>query len=180
MNLENLLNRFLKENGLYGNIVRQRKYCVSIGYAKTSYPLTQLAFYCETFRKKGIEYLFNLTFGNNSLFLGNHNSKKRKYFYKLNKKWKEFIHNKCRLQHNIEIGDEVECFGLLPRFVKIIGKENDYTFVVKDSRYADTYLLSIFSIKNIKSKKMVFNIYYKDENGINYGKVNGSYNDIQL
>ena len=182
MTLEQLLYRFLKDNGIYWPLKCQIKKRNSFNNIKIN---KLIAPYIIDNRnsvlQNGIEMVFYEVFKYNAIFCGDHNSKKRKYFYKLNKKWKEFVKEKFFLQHNICVGDIVEftdcyCATRIGRILKI----NKNIFHIKDVNYMTEFDRTIFSIHKIEGKDIVKNIFYKSENGIDYGKIDERCNEIQL
>ena len=90
--------------------------------------------------------------------------------------------NKCFLQHNIKSNDIVTYRSLWSTRKAKVLKVGDNTMLVKakrvDTGYEEAYV--IFNITGVNDVKPVLNLYYKDENGNCYGKIDGKYNEIQL
>lgn len=192
MTINQLFNRFLKENKLYGYVIEKAKYQKkmnkSLGYKKF-YGDCALGYIENNFENSynfkyfGPEYLvmYLFRFGDER-FRGDSKSSSRRRLYRLNRKWKDFIKNNVVLQYNINEGDKIAAkkFGVTNEyFVSFINKDSTCSII---GRIGDRsgYRLSLFSIKEIEGKDLVINLYIKDKNGNCYGKLEGEYNEIQL
>lgn len=182
MTIENLLFRFLKENGIYNKIKTELANRNKIRNNKPNHLLDRHFFSSTSFTRNGLECVFYFAFTYFRIFSGNSTSSKRRRFYRLNKKWKDFVRNKCFLQHNIKANDIITYRSLWSTRKAKVLKVGDNTMLVKakrvDTGYEEAY--GIFNIIDVNDVKTVLNLYYKDENGNCYGKIDGKYNEIQL
>lgn len=181
MTVDNLVYRFLKDNGLFCAVRNQLAKHNRWKKQKVNILIPKRILCTPSFRKEGLRTLFYENYRYNTIFSGDHHSPKRRLFYKLNKKWKEFVKDKCYLQHNINIGDVVDfCDSWNTKRNGKIMKMNGTMFYVKETRHGYESWRSLMSVENIEGKPFVLNLYYKDENGNEYGKIEGSYAEIQL
>ncbi len=174
MTLENILIRFVKDKGYYHVI----KYQMVNEKRKKLISDTCLGSYI--LKNEGVKKLFYMVFSYNPLFFGYSRTPKRRTFYKLNKEWKDFVDGKYFLQHNIEIGDTFEVNNFFNRKTKYTVMGIEKNNIISKDEIGHKVNISIFRIKSLLNKNIVNNIYYKDENGIEYGELEGSYNEIQL
>lgn len=181
MTIENLLYRFIKENGLYPHVKKHIGWINIISKRRPNFLLSSITINQTFFNKDGLKSLFYNTFCYNSLFSGDHNSPQRRKFYKLNKKWKDFVDGKFFLQSNIEIGDNVTFKNMwgTPRKGRIIKMDSVRLLIKEDGVGYETWR-PITSISEISEKELKINLFYKDETGNEYGKIDGFYNEIQL
>jgi len=181
MTVEKLFYRFIKENGLFNAVKKQVKENNKFRTKKTINPLQDIIPNMFFINRYSIEKLFYEAFKYYPIFSGTSQSGNRKKFYKLNKKWKKFVSGKCFVQHNISIGDKIEFYDW-PKTLRVGVVASPYkdAFSVIDSTYGYKRLVNVFSIKGAQKKDLVINLYYKDENGFTYGKIDGNYNEIQL
>jgi len=182
MEIEKLLYRFLKDNGIYP-VIRDQIRQSNLMCNRRPNSLISERVLCNLFQQHGIKGLFYEIFKYNRIFSGDHRSANRRYFYKLNKKWKNFVDGKCFLQHNIKIGDSVEFYDgwYIKRtgtVIKIDEKLN--LFRIRESRYGYEAWRTILHIDSAINKEAIINLYYKDENGLENGKIDGNYTEIQL
>ncbi len=182
MTIENLLFRFLKENGIYNKIKTELVNRNEIRNNKPNHLLDRHFFSSACFTKYGLGCAFYFAFTYFRIFSGDSTSSRRRRFYRLNKKWKDFIRNKCFLQHNIKANDIVTCRSLWSAGKAKVLKVRDNTMFVRVKRIDTGYerIYNIFNITDVNDVKPVLNLYYKDENGNCYGKIDGDYNEIQL
>lgn len=164
-----LFKRFLKDNDLYfyafyGSRSKMNKERFkNLGRYHSNTPLIEL---------------FRSVFTYDPIFSGDSRSKQRQRYYALNKKWKYMVSHHVYLQTNIEVGDimftdnnrQYEVEGLLGRHILCKFIANREYLVGKQ----------FYFFTGIKGKNMVNNLYYKDNKGRCYGKIDGEYNEIQL
>jgi len=173
MTLNNIIIRFLKENGLYGYFLKRNKNRKNIA--------EQYIFYSNYFIKEGIKSVFYSLFSNDLKFYGASTSLKRRKFYKLNKKWKKFVENNFVLQHNIFDGDIITRTSLFGRTQKYkVGNVEGRTLLVSsldNNLFLQNLRINILSVENVENKELILNIYQKDNFN---GKIEGNYNEVQL
>ena len=167
-----IFKRFLKDNDLY--------VYTFYGKCKNSHRLRFRNEEC--FRKyygnTPLSELFKTAFSWDPMFNGMAQSPQRKRYYALCKKWKYMVTHHVFLQTNIEPGDTVFSKEKRNYTVKELRGRCIYCRTVLPPQYS--LGKQFFSFDGIKGKEMINNLYYKDNKGRCYGKIDGEFNEIQL
>ena len=194
MTLEQLFTRFLKENGLYDYLASRRKKMIR-DYKESGYTIPE--------REKSLirEYLsaatysvpnpldlFSMVFSSSGLFNYYSTSPERRRYYRLNKKWKDYIKDKVVVQHNIKSGDtiSIERSFLLSgkykvRNVEIPNNKNcKIVYIYNFGKREIDSDLSLFAVEKVNDEDVIINLYFKDDKGNCYGKIEGDYTEILL
>ena len=194
MTLEQLFTRFLKENGIYDYLASRKKKMIR-DYSECGYKLSDkdkslISEYinrCDYSASSPLD-LFSMVFSNSPLFNYFSTSPERRRYYRLNKKWKDYIKGKVVIQHNIKPGDVVRIARsfMLTGSYKVRSVEipnNDKCKIIYIYRMGEREIdsdLSIFCVQKVNDEDAFINLYFKDDKGNCYGKIEGDYTEILL
>lgn len=176
MTLYQLFKRFLKDNELYGYYFNS----VFKGYdgRLSKKKFTNKDVFNRWVCRRPMEAIMQ-AFSFDAHFAGASYSEKRKKLYSLNKRWKYFLKKHVFIQTNIEVNDIFYgANGVEYKIIRFITPFLADTEMQAEGHYH--FSANVYSMKNMKNKDHVFNLYIKDNKGRCYGKIDGDYNEIQL